>query len=369
MTGTASDAAPRLTFAVEPAREVRDLAERWRALERLADPSFFVSWAWIGTWLSLLPQRIEPLCLSAYRGRELVALGLFSPRHERRHAVIKSRQLHLHCTGEAEWDCLAIEHNGLLARRGLERSTLRQACVYLMNGAPLCDEVFLDGVAQGALDVEGAPGFGVRLRADKPAPYFDLAALKKARVLDSLSANTRQQIARARRLYGEVSCELATSRHRALEVWRALADLNRAYRHGQGLESAFDSQFFQAFHDRLIGEQLEAGEVQLLRVIGENGTIGCLYNFLFRGRVYAYQSGLAYSPDNRLKPGLVSHGEAMELNRKAGARVYDFLAGEARYKTSLSTGVAHLSWVVVQRPRFDFKLEEAVRSLKRRTRA
>jgi CelD/BcsL family acetyltransferase involved in cellulose biosynthesis len=106
-----------------------------------------------------------------------------------------------------------------------------------------------------------------------------------------------------------------------------------------------------------------------LRVVGEGGTIGCLYNFLFRGRVYAYQSGLAYSPDNRLKPGLVSHDEAMELNRKAGARVYDFLAGEARYKASLSTGVAQLSWVVVQRPRFDFKLEEAIRSLKRRTRA
>ena len=97
---------------------------------------------------------------------------------------------------------------------------------------------------------------------------------------------------------------------------------------------------------------------------GSKGTIGCLYNFVHRGRVYAYQSGFHASRDNRLKPGLVSHFKAIELNYRLGNRTYDFLAGDARYKRSLSNASNQLLWLVAQRPKFAFWAENRLRDLK-----
>ena len=48
------------------------------------------------------------------------------------------------------------------------------------------------------------------------------------------------------------------------------------------------------------------GSVDLLRIAGTR-TLGLLLNFVHRGEVYAYQSGFAYTDDNRFKPGLLCH--------------------------------------------------------------
>ena len=64
-----------------------------------------------------------------------------------------------------------------------------------------------------------------------------------------------------------------------------------------------------------------------------------------------------------LHPGYVSHYLAIEYNLKHGAGVYDFLAGDAQYKSSLSHKDHTLAWVVVQRKRWKFMLEDALRSL------
>ena len=181
-------------------------------------------------------------------------------------------------------------------------------------------------------------------RQRKAAPFVDLASLGDDDYLRRLGANTRQQIRRSRRLYGEVSTEIADGAEAAARIWRELEALHQVTWRRRGKPGAFARDFFRAFHERLITERLQRGEIQLLRVAAEGGTIGCLYNFVYRGRVYAYQSGLAYGTDNRLKPGLVAHHEAIEASRRAGRRIYDFLAGGDRYKRSLATGSLNLVW-------------------------
>src|SRR3546814_15671611 len=46
-----------------------------------------------------------------------------------------------------------------------------------------------------------------------------------------------------------------------------------------------------------------------------------LYNFFYRDRVYAYQSGFPRHADNRLKPGLLSHHLAIQMSRANGLRL------------------------------------------------
>ena len=60
----------------------------------------------------------------------------------------------------------------------------------------------------------------------------------------------------------------------------------------------------------------------------------------------SYQSGFAYpEAAGPRKPGLTTHWLAIEMYRAEGMRLYDFLAGEDRYKTSLSNAEIALHWL------------------------
>ena len=93
--------------------------------------------------------------------------------------------------------------------------------------------------------------------------------------------------------------------------------------------------------------------MELLRVSAGADIIGYVYNLVYRGHVYAYQTGILYESNPRLKPGLVSHCLCIERHLEEGSDVYDFMAGDARYKASLGEpgpdmalpagGAAHLA--------------------------
>ena len=84
----------------------------------------------------------------------------------------------------------------------------------------------------------------------------------------------------------------------------------------------------------------------LLRVRGGPGTVGILYGFVFRGRMQAYQSGFAYREgDATARPGLTSYHAAIRYALAAGLDRYDFLAGDDRYKRSLSDQAHPQYWV------------------------
>ena len=326
-----------LDFTLEPARERRGLASDWQKLETYADCSFFQSWAWVGTWLATLPADYEPLCLSARLGDETVGLALVTPRNIRRNVFVDSHQLHMHTTGDPRCDRLAIEYNGLLVGKRAFREIAISCLAHLFAQQGLCDELLLDGVMPFWRDIAANLDARVLLRKTSVCPYVDFRMIEGESFFDRLGPNTRHQIRRSQRLYGAIETQVADDLTAARRIWDELRDLHQDYWHDQGQEGAFDATIFEPFHQRLIGEHLEAGRVQLIRIIGSQGTIGCLYNFVHRGRVYAYQSGFRFSQDNRLKPGLVSHLEAIQLNRRLGHEAYDFLAGDALSATTLMT--------------------------------
>jgi CelD/BcsL family acetyltransferase involved in cellulose biosynthesis len=58
----------------------------------------------------------------------------------------------------------------------------------------------------------------------------------------------------------------------------------------------------------------------------------------------------------------------VERHLARGNRVFDFLAGDNRYKTSLGKADGTLFHLDVQRPRLKLRLETALRSLRERMR-
>ena len=339
--------------------DLAGVAERWQSLEARAEPSFFQSWAWVGC---LAEERFaDPVLLSAEEDGRTVALALFN----RSRRPFAPETLHLGESGAGVLDSVFVEHNGPLLERGREAllpELLRAAMhapIAQATGAPGQEaggrRLVLSGVgaAQLRAALAGHDGDRVCLLQTRPAPFVDLAALRRAGTgfLAGLSANTRYQLRRSARRYAG-SGPLVVQRPAGLEEARAfldgLAALHQATWRRRGLPGMFAAPAFLRFHRTLLARTLPRGELDLLRVAAGERVIGYLYNFRFRGRVLAYQSGFDYAGAGpHEKPGMTCHHLAIEACAAEGVERYDFLAGADRYKLSLASGSVPLHWLEI----------------------
>jgi CelD/BcsL family acetyltransferase involved in cellulose biosynthesis len=213
-------------------------------------------------------------------------------------------------------------------------------------------------------------GYTVEFDKDVPSPYVDLQAVRQANdgYLSLVSSNTRSQVRRAYRGYeaqGPIRTQAADNLSEAMQIYEELVVLHQQAWRTRSQPGAFASAYFDRFHRELIRKRFSQGEIQLLRMTAGPETVGCLYNFLYQGRVYFYQSGMRYESDPKLKPGLVCHTEAIQFNAAQSHQVYDFLGGAARYKSSLATHSDRLVWARIQKPRAKFWIESRLRRAKR----
>jgi CelD/BcsL family acetyltransferase involved in cellulose biosynthesis len=362
---------------LEPVVDRERLGDGWRALEPNSDHSFFQSWGWIGCWLRQLPPDRRPLAAVARCGDELVGLGVFLSRPERRHGFLPTRILRLHEGEDPALDQQFVEHNGLLADRA-HAPAVWAAILGLLTGRGRRDQVRLPGLAGPAvefcLEAARAQGRAVIVQHRGRSAHLDLAGLRRSgrKLADAVSRNTRHQLARARRLYeaiGPVALRSAESVNEALAMLDRLKALHQTSWRRRGQPGCFATPWFESFHRDLIRARFSSGEIQLLAAVAGDRPIGYLYNFAYGDRVYAYQSGFDYEPDGRLKPGLVTHGLAIEQAARAGFAAYDFMAGENRLKVSLASDWTEMVWLAVQAPSAVSWLDRRLVDLKQRMRA
>jgi CelD/BcsL family acetyltransferase involved in cellulose biosynthesis len=325
------------------------LEAKWRDLETRSDPSFFQSWTWTGC---LAEERFpNPVLVEAREDGRTVALALFNRR---------GGTLYLGESGDPALDSVYIEYNGVMAETGREAS-LTTACLQAARAAARGwsglasigkSRLVLGGV-RAETAVAAAEAGLVLCNRSLAAPLADLARPDHC-FLDSRSANTRQQLRRSERAYtasGDIAVERAETLSQSLAFLDGLAMLHQASWTARGKPGAFANPFFGRFHRMLIERGLGRGEIDLLHVTAGSQTIGFLYNFRHRGHSLAYQSGFDYAgAGGHGKPGLTCHLEAIRLAARSGAVLYDFLAGDDRYKRSLSDRTETLHWIEVACP-------------------
>jgi CelD/BcsL family acetyltransferase involved in cellulose biosynthesis len=338
--------------------ELIDPRDAERIWAELSPPSFFTSWGWIENWLACLPSD-HTTHLAVVRDGDRIGAGLLGELRVLRRGVIPIRSLHLNGCGVQRFDDVIIEYNGFI---GAEPA-LRDLLAALPRG---CDELELPGVREsafGGLVVDGT-GWSFEVEKRSPAYFVDLEAARGG-YLAKLSSQTRSQIRRAQKAAGTLAVEVATDLAQAISIYDELCALHIAQWRARGHPGAFADPWLDRFHRRLIAKRFAAGEIQLVRVRAGTSTLGCLYNFVWGGRVMQYQTGFRGSDDARDKPGYVCHTATIEHCASQGFAVYDFLAGDHRYKRSLSTGNDTLLWCRVRRPRWRFKIENRLVSLVR----
>ncbi|HTL32163.1 MAG TPA: GNAT family N-acetyltransferase [Kofleriaceae bacterium] len=338
----------------------------WRALEAVAQPSYFLSWAWIENWLAALPADEQPSLAVVCDGGEPAAAFFLASRRVRRNLLMTKNALFFNASPEHA--DLSIEHNGMLAVPGARRS-LSGILELLPDG---WDELYLPCLDRYAFDDLGAPSsplatrYRVQIEREANAPFVDLEAVRhiEGGYEALLPANTRTQLRRTRGLLGDIELEVARDEAQALHIYDEMLRLPEKRSLLRGAFGGRDPAF-ENFHRNLIVKRFAHGEIQLLRVSTGNSTLGCLYNLVSRGRVTFYQCGLQTFDDPLLKTGYLCHAAAIEYNAASGHSTYDLVGGRARQKDCLATGSTRLVWLRVQRPNNTLAtIEEGVRKMK-----
>jgi len=368
----------QFTVTFEPARDPDGLAALWGDLEGRAEATFFMSWLWVGAWLRALPKHLDTRLVVVRHDGMVVGLAVLTLVNNGSRRPFRPCTAYLHETGIPALDVATIEDNGILADRRFAGEVEAVVLRWLTGEGSSMQRIVLGGIRPAlagiAREVASERGLVCDNRNESPRPYVDLDAIRRQGrcYLDCLSANTRQSIRRSMRLYedrGPIELTVAQSVEEGEAFLGRLKELHQAYWTARGRPGAFAHPMFGRLHVDLVRTAFAAGAVQLCRITAGDADVGYLYNFVWRGWVYAYQSGFHYERDNRFKPGLVSHCLAGEHALSCGHSVYDFMAGARQHKASLSTNQDHLYWIVIQRPTGIARIRRQLGLLRRRQRS
>ncbi|MEF3696085.1 GNAT family N-acetyltransferase [Desulfolutivibrio sp.] len=288
-----------------------------------------------------------------------------------RQGVVPTRLVSVYSCGDLYLDSICGIYNHFLKLKDTDIS-IRD----IVNSFPFkWDEFYFPGAS-----IQDFPGKDFAVYGEqyiiydynKPAYYVDLT--KVGKTLDSflatLSQNTRSQIKRSMRSYnefGELHVHEADSIESAREMLEEMYYLGRLRKDAQGIVSSLNPYVIK-FNDKLLESRFSFHELQVLKITAGEKLIGYLYNHVYNGTVYFYQCGFHYAEDNKIRPGLVAHTLAIVYNANKNHELYDFGAGEDRYKKSLANGMSTLVWARLLKPTLKMKVFKTLKTLKEQTR-
>ncbi len=344
----------------------------WHNLEERSDSSFFISRHWIETLVNI--SSADFFVIIAEVGIKIVGLGLITRPRIKEYSWFKTRGVLLNESGDDSIDMhISIEYNSFLFDKNIGYSVFRVMLQFIRNrGNSLLghfDEFVINGASPANLYWGRRAGFIAWVHSRKHTSYVDLAEIRTSGIdyLDHLGKNTRYQINRSIKLYenkSKIVIKKAKTTSEALFFLDKLKDLHQEYWISKGKPGSFAFPSFEKFHQELIKNNFEYGVIELLEVFCGNEPIGYLYNFVYRKKILSYQSGFKYVSDKKLKPGLVSHYLCVNYHLGDDSEIYDFLAGNERYKRNLGTPGADMLRVIFRIPKFLIMVDHGMRILK-----
>jgi CelD/BcsL family acetyltransferase involved in cellulose biosynthesis len=313
-----------------------ETAIKWQTLESRANNSIFLSWLWIGSWLDIVTDKL--FMVECFHGEEIVGLAFFVERTRKAFGVMPVKQWHLHRTGVLEQDQIWIEHNDFLLASSVENEAREQMIEAIYHYDNSTKEIIV-GLSSEKLPVSFRRYFPHARTLIKTQGYLvDIPKIPSAYSNDVLSKNTRSQIRRSEKLLsqqGELTFNIISNQDKLKETLKHIGDIHKQRWQHTEEGSGFTNDLFVNFHQALMRcSDNQAAEIAILSL--NNKPIGYLLNYVYKETVSFYLSALTVLEDNKVKVGLTLHSKAIEHYIDQGAKIYDFLGGEARYKQSLS---------------------------------
>jgi hypothetical protein len=331
--------------------------------------SVFLSSWWLSHYLKSWDDQIqylqsaEPLCI-------------FGKQTFRNRLGFQYQRIALNQSLEPKLESLTLEDNGFANSSNALSERLLPQLLDQLNDCPSWDELRISALNESMVsaffDWAKSNGLIVYEYAKSETFWVDFSVLNHQDAepfLSSRSANCRQQLRRAKRQIEEQIGLLSIEKANTIEEangWLAeLGKLHQLRWPSQNPLEGFNNPYFTDFFQKIIGDGLLNGKVQLLKISAGTNAIGYLFNLVKNGRVSFLMSGIDYHEIEKYKPGMLCHWLAIETNLNLGMQVYDFLNGTNRYKESLSTNRAAVKTITIARPRLGLQFEHLIRRLQR----
>ena len=334
--------------------------------------SVFMSSAWMGPWLSTVTATAQLYTLCFYtQNDQLVGMCFISEAVIRRRGFFTIHQLSLN-EAEISANRFIIEYNTLLHDPVYGEDVFHSFFDFLANSQLRFDELRINAAESAAFHnaAQHCANFGLRLVEDETSmacfTRLDEFSAEPDRYIASLSKNKREQIRRSIKYYnqfGALDIQYADNEDARLDYFHRLGELHRRYWTSKGYSGSFANNKWVSFHEKIICDYPEHS--QLIRIAYGDHVLGYLYNLIDRNIVYSMQSGFNYSDNKNDRPGIVSHFMVTNDYIRNGMTRYEYLAGEAQYKHSLSNDQSCFSWYLVQKKSVKLNIENALLRLKR----
>jgi hypothetical protein len=352
-----------------PYTEWRTVSQTWALLaDQSSQTTYFLTPDWVDAWLEVYGGRLRPE-LVVFSAAETPVGACLLVRRTEWVAGFPVRRIYLNTSGEGEDSSACIEFNLLLALDGWQRTVGAALAGYVSKER--WDEFCAPGVPEGSAQALLRETFaGMDERTDcMPARYVSLRDVRDAGgdYYSALAPKVRRQVASYVRRYetlGTLVVESAKDLPEALAALDRLAVLHQQTWKGRGHPGSFSSPEFVAFHRALLRRAIPSGTAQLLVVRAGGEEVGLTYNFIHRGKVCAYSTGLSYREDNSFKPGFVTQIASVIHCLQLGLDEYDFMGGAQNYKREMGPRVRELAWMVFERRTMRMRAMRALRRLK-----
>jgi len=362
----------RVSTKIITFQNIAQLKSQWLELENDSTPLFFLTWKWVGAWLSQAIQTEKLILLEAKVHQNIVGLGIFTEQKIKRYGLLKRTQWFLHRTGKDENDQIWIENNNFLIKEKSKEIISQAIWHELLHNHNYVDEFII------AIYPEKLSSFifPTQKKYSINELYSDSGyylSLNKTTTFDSylvsLSKNTQKQIKRSNRLLNQNNNLKFSVSKNEQDNWRLLEKCKGWHIekwHKTETPSGFLNPKFTDFHKKLMINEHTSAQTIIASLTVNDELHGCLYCFLDDNCAYFYLSAFKSITDNRIKLGLTLHTLFIKwlIENNLLIEKYDFLAGEARYKKSLTNNRNEHSYIIVQKNTLKFKVENKLKQLK-----
>lgn len=354
--------------------DIEQLKHHWLNLEKRSSTGFFLSWRWIGSWLKQASSANNVMLVQARYQNNVIGLGLFAEKKIVRHGFIKSTQWLLHRNGSEKEDQIWIENNDFLIDNQYKKIITSAIWQKLFKQKSYVDEFII--AMRHQLKQEQNDSINLLKKYTEKTLYSEKSYSLSIdelqnfeQYLSSLSKNTRQQIKRSLKLLkqlGDVKFSVITEKEKQWDLLQQSQHWHIEKWQKSNTPSGFNNPLFTNFHKHLILSKHASTKTIVASLQIDNELVGCLYCFIDGENVYFYLSNLKPMSDNRIKLGLTIHAFFIEwlINNAPGITKYDFLAGDARYKKSLTNKQSEYSYLVIQKKSLKFWLEDKLKLIK-----
>ncbi|MEM1293989.1 MAG: GNAT family N-acetyltransferase [Verrucomicrobiota bacterium] len=329
-----------------------ELEPIWNALlASSGGNSVFQTWEYIQQWRQTCGQNFDLRILVARDSESKAIRGIAPFMAGKGHTRARSQVRHLSFLGQLSES--ASDYGDFLIEPGFEELVVREFARYVVQ--EMADDWSLLYLPVSRADsstisgfVENLKDFGVRPRLihHRPAPFVELPADWDT-FLKSKSRNMRKKIKRSMsKLEEKYETRLLTAGEDLPleEGLEKLIELNQM-RWGEEAQS-FHTPEFTEFHQRLASEFATKGWLSLRFLVLDGEFAAAQYDFVYGNKAWGFQAG--WNPkfaEDKVSRALISY--SLRDFIAAGLTEYDFLAGDAEYKTH---------WASVNREVFDLEI-------------